>query len=259
MSRKLIIILSIILLTLSGCTKTEVIDTLSPSKTPLPVVTEQSFSTKEAEKQPEISYEEYSNENSDYNMTVYMSIPQVGKLADAEVELMINSVIMKEAMAIKDEFESWARQDYESLTGDMKAFPHTLDFGFDIKTLDSSIMSVAIIYYTYTGGAHGLETTYSYTFRLNDGTQVAFKELFDKNYDFITAINKEISDNKYTFTGGFDEYVYQVEDFKGITENTKFYIKDNSIVIYYNPYEIAAYAAGYLEFRISDMIPFSLD
>lgn len=257
--KKSFIILSILLITLSGCNQAVDKETLSPSRTPLPVITEQPSDTPVVINAPEIFYEEYSNENSEYNMTVYMSIPQIKGLGRPEVQESINSLIMQEAISIKDEFESWAKQDYENLPDDMKAFPHTLDFGFDIKMLDNDIMSIAIIYYSYTGGAHGLETTYSYTFRLNDGTVISFPDLFSSDYDFIKEINDEIKNSNYSFTGGFDEYVYEVENFEGVNKNTKFFIEDNSIVIYYNPYEIAAYAAGYLEFKLSDKIRFSLD
>ena len=41
------------------------------------------------------------------------------------------------------------------------------------------------------------------------------------------------------------------ESFKGIKEEQDFYLTQGSLVIYFTPYEIAAYAAGFPEFEIS--------
>ena len=49
------------------------------------------------------------------------------------------------------------------------------------------------------------------------------------------------------------EYVYK-DGFKGIDEGQNFYIDDNNLYIYFQPYDIGPYAAGFIIFKI----PFSL-
>ncbi|MBP1890102.1 hypothetical protein J2Z53_001686 [Clostridium moniliforme] len=112
----------------------------------------------------------------------------------------------------------------------------------------NNILSFYIDYYQFTGGAHGITTRKAYSIDENNGRVLKLNELFKKGYNYRQIIDdeirKEINKNK-------ENYFEDGNSFKGIDDNTKFYINDDNLVIYYEQYEIAPYAAGIPEFKIS--------
>ncbi|MDQ0149951.1 DUF3298 and DUF4163 domain-containing protein [Eubacterium multiforme] len=112
----------------------------------------------------------------------------------------------------------------------------------------NNILSFYIDYYQFTGGAHGITMRKAYSVDKNSGKNLKLNELFKKGYNYKQIIDeeirKEINKNK-------ENYFDNGSSFKGIEDNTKFYINDDNLVIYYEQYEIAPYAAGLPEFNIS--------
>jgi len=265
MNKKIIIIaLLITLIILVGCKSTTPKQTTTPNQTTTyttttTISTTKPTSTSKVENKPIIVSEEYKNENAAYNMTVIMSIPQVEGIVDKTIQDKINNRLKSFAIGLKDEFEAWAKEDYESLSKGDKPWPHSFDFWYDTQTINKDVLSITVTNSEYAGGAHGITNTYGFTFSLNSGKEYMLSDLFAKNYDYVSAINKEIFDNNKEFKGYMDDYQYIVDDFKGIEPNAKYYIKDNKIVIFYNPYDIAPYAMGYLEFYLSDNIKFNIE
>lgn len=67
---------------------------------------------------------------------------------------------------------------------------------------------------------------------------------------WLGEINKIIE--KIIATNKDYDYVFK-EDFKGIKFNQDFYIDKDNLYIYFSPYEIGPYSAGFITFKI----PFS--
>lgn len=111
----------------------------------------------------------------------------------------------------------------------------------------SNILSFYIDYYQFTGGAHGITIRKAYSVDKNSGKNLNLNGLFKKEYNYKQVIDeeirKEINKNK-------ENYFDNGNAFKGVDDKTKFYINDNNLVIYYEQYEIAPYAAGLPEFNI---------
>ncbi|SHE49178.1 DUF3298 and DUF4163 domain-containing protein [Clostridium fallax] len=122
-----------------------------------------------------------------------------------------------------------------------------LDTDYKIGLNKENLLSFYIDYYQYTGGNHGITTRRSYNFDLKSGKQFKLKHMFKKGYDYKSIINseikKQINENpQYYFNNG--------NEFKGISKNQDFYLTDDSIVIYFQLYEIAPYSSGIREFKI---------
>ncbi|MGL5692988.1 MAG: RsiV family protein, partial [Peptostreptococcaceae bacterium] len=85
---------------------------------------------------------------------------------------------------------------------------------------------------------------------MKTGEVLNLEELFNSNVDYKGVINNEIRHQIENLVkkDKENEGIYQ---FIGISENQQFYIQDNNIVIYFDLYEIAPYAAGIPEFRIN--------
>ncbi|MDS9471812.1 DUF3298 and DUF4163 domain-containing protein [Sporosarcina pasteurii] len=115
---------------------------------------------------------------------------------------------------------------------------------FEIKNNQRGILSLNLIVYSFTGGAHGMTIVKSLTFDTKTGKQYTLKELFKSNSDYVkklsTIIDKDIK--KWQ--------VDLLEPFKSIRPDQDFYIADTSLVVYFQLYEITPYYWGFPYFPI---------
>ena len=77
------------------------------------------------------------------------------------------------------------------------------------------------------------------------------KKFFSWNYNYKDIINKEINRQ---ISKDPDRYFSGKDGFNGIVDNQNFYVKNNTIVIYFGLYEIAPYASGISEFIIPNKL-----
>lgn len=115
---------------------------------------------------------------------------------------------------------------------------------FEIKTNERKIISLSLITYSFTGGAHGLTIVKSLTFDISTGESFSLGSLFKPDSQSIQKLSAIVSEKiKQWETPLLDE-------FKGIRRNQDFYLADHSIVLYFQLYEIAPYVAGFPYFPI---------
>jgi len=112
------------------------------------------------------------------------------------------------------------------------------------------ITSVKTVNYTYTGGAHGYQYINSYTGTLGSDKLYKLGDIFKKEDDGISYIKRKILD----MISEYPEKYF--EDASEYVENSlieyNYYINElGNVVVYFNPYEIAPYAAGICEFEVS--------
>ncbi len=114
----------------------------------------------------------------------------------------------------------------------------------------SNILSLTVKFSQFTGGAHPMAYVRNYNFDLNTGELIKLKDLFNKkggeNY-------KTIIDNFIINQMNKSPEMYFKEDFKGIGENVQYYLTKDSVVVFFQLYEVAPYSSGIVEFKI----PFS--
>lgn len=113
--------------------------------------------------------------------------------------------------------------------------------------VNSRMLSLTVDYYQYTGGAHGITERRPYNIDLSTGQDLALKDLFISNYDYGSVINNEIRRQINSSEG---MYFDGDMGFQGISEDQDFYLQDDALIIFFQQYEIAPYAAGIPEFKI---------
>lgn len=134
----------------------------------------------------------------------------------------------------------------------------SMEVNSDILFQDSSFISVASTIFSYTGGAHpnSYQVYRSYDLStgepitLNDILLPGFEEELNQAAEIEFRMLKEIPPSQELEGKG-----YFFEDGKfALTEN--FAIINKSLIFYFNPYEIAAYANGptELELKLTDYI-----
>jgi len=114
----------------------------------------------------------------------------------------------------------------------------------DIILNNSHLLTFYIEQYSFTGGAHGLQTRDFTVVNLKTGRPVSLNELFHGDYE--TALT-EILTNKV-------RQLYNIAADKKLTDNgffvesikptNNYYVTINGIGFYYNHYEIAPYSQG---------------
>ena len=116
---------------------------------------------------------------------------------------------------------------------------------FEIKTNERNMLSLTLIAYSFTGGAHGMTVVKAMTFETQTGKRVSLYDLLGSQ-DF----EKPLSDRIRT---KIDEWGVELLDppFTEIRRDQDFYLADTSLVIYFQLYEITPYVWGFPYFPIA--------
>ncbi|WP_333638479.1 DUF3298 and DUF4163 domain-containing protein [Tissierella praeacuta] len=159
--------------------------------------------------------------------------PQIYGLENIYVEDRMNNLIL-EAM-----YNQIAQQGYYEN-------PETYINGtWELKNNDKGILSLTLINYAFSGGAHGLTIVKGLTFDIKNGRLYELKDLFKPESNYIKVLSEEVEEQIE------DRNIQTLEEFKSIKPNQDFYIADLSLTIFFQEYEIAPYSYGILYFPIS--------
>ena len=104
---------------------------------------------------------------------------------------------------------------------------------------------------SFMGGAHGYTGRYGHTFDIRTGRELTLADLAD-NYDaFLSAAVEQLRDISY----GAEYAAYGLNEgyedqLAGLFREGNWYFNDEGLVLIANPYELASYAAGRIEFTL---------
>jgi len=168
--------------------------------------------------------------NNSPKISVYY--PYVMGLANPQAELIINRSIVSTLNSILVEL-GYHDPNLVEMVGN-----------FEIKTNERGILSLSLLVYSFTGGAHGLTIIKSLTFDIATGKQYELKDLFKPDSDYVTKLSAIIQ-NKIT-----EWEIQLLDEFTSIRSDQDFYLADHSLVIYFQLYEITPYVAGFPYFPI---------
>ncbi|MFX3673794.1 MAG: DUF3298 domain-containing protein [Paenisporosarcina sp.] len=169
-----------------------------------------------------------------YNDSPKISVyyPFIKGLANRQAEIMINNSIVSTLNSILIEL------GYHD--------PNLLEMvgHFEIKTNERGILSLSLLVYSFTGGAHGLTIIKSLTFNITTGKQYELEDLFKSDSDYVKKVSANIQMKIIEWeTPLLDEFTH-------IRSDQDFYLADHSLVIYFQLYEITPYVAGFPYFPI---------
>jgi len=119
-----------------------------------------------------------------------------------------------------------------------------MDASYEIKNNQRGILSLNLIVYSFTGGAHGMTIIKSMTFDTTTGKQYTLNDLFQKGSNYEKELSIIISEDIKKWG------IQLLGKFDGIRGDQDFYIADTSIVIYFQLYEITPYVWGFPYFPI---------
>lgn len=119
---------------------------------------------------------------------------------------------------------------------------------FDIQYYKKDLLILNIMGYYYPlGAAHGMPSMKTPSIDLVTGKFYTLSDLFMGGVYWTSELDKIIK--KIIETDPEYSYVFK-DSFKGINMNQDFYVDDNNLYIYFPPYEIGPYSAGFITFKI---------
>lgn len=161
--------------------------------------------------------------------------PELEGLENKDIQTSINEQLKKlfkrSPEEIREEYVTYIDDDYS-------------------LNLDQDLLIVNKTGYDYpSGAAHGMPIDDFYYFNIKTGTQYTLKDLFKKDILYISKLNS-ILEKKMQIDAKGEESMFFTDNFYGIDADQHFKLTKESLIIYFYPYEIAAYAAGFPEFEI---------
>lgn len=175
--------------------------------------------------------EEKYSPNKDYH--VYY--PQIEGIKDKNIRQAVDKRL-KELSQVK-EVDPDIQLDY-NYGGD-----------FSVEFFKNDLLVLELNGYEfYYGAAHGMPSKIYPHIDLVSGRFYELKDLFKENSNYVQVlsdiIGKQIKNN--------EEYSYVFPDaYKGIEPDQYFYVDSNNLYIYFYPYDIGPYAAGFPTFKIA--------
>ncbi|MDT3426747.1 hypothetical protein J2Z22_002281 [Paenibacillus forsythiae] len=168
----------------------------------------------------------------DFNYLVYY--PHVQGIADSSVSARVNDRLKE--LSLVDNVTPEDQRDY-SYTGD-----------FSVSFFRKYLLQLELNGYRYPyGAAHGMPTRIFTPIDLRTGKFYELKDLFKPGVKYTDRLSEIVArqiehDPQYS-------YVFEGA-FKGIAPDQPFYVDGEALYLYFAPYEIAPYAAGFPTFRI---------
>ncbi|MBW7476896.1 DUF4163 domain-containing protein [Paenibacillus oenotherae] len=179
---------------------------------------------------------------------VTVQYPQLEGFADKAVQDKINEVLKAEA---EEYFQSGQELmvDYEGYAAEMgdEIPPMAFDVSYSVTYNEKNRLSLQYNIYEYSGGAHGMYDYQPHNFNLETGEEITLKEAALGNENYIGIINEAVK------KGIKEQDLYLLSPFETIAPDQRFFIRGDSIVVFFGLYEYTPYAAGMPEFSI----PFS--
>jgi len=159
--------------------------------------------------------------------------PVVAGLKNTNVQKKINNTILNLAYElIKD--QGYYENPETNITG-----------YYEIKTNERGILSLALNNFAFSGGAHGMTIMKSLTFDVETGKQYCLNDLFKPGSNYIDVLSQIIKKQIK------ERDIPLLTEFNRIRPDQDFYIADKTLVIYFQLYELTAYAYGMPQFPIS--------
>lgn len=185
--------------------------------------------------------------NKDKYINSVINIPII-MTNNKDIEKNINYKIRNEIMNFYNASKEEAKAFLKDNPDEEGKFVANVDF--EVKKNSNNMLSILVTYYKYSGGAHGEYKNVAYNIYMKNGKFLDLNELFKDDIDYKSVINNEIRKQIEDMAKKDPENV-GIYQFTSINDKQKFYIQDNNIVIFFDLYEIAPYAAGIPEFRIN--------
>ncbi len=159
--------------------------------------------------------------------------------------------IMNTVLSFVDDTKEECIEWYNESSGDY-FMPYSCESNFRyVSYNDGKLINIMQEGYDYYGGAHGMPTWNSMVYDLETGESKNFGDLFDITEEELNELAVKYITEHMNEIGEYywDGYEDTVRDYTNLND-AAFYLTDDGVVLYYAPYALASYAAGFQEATI---------
>lgn len=189
---------------------------------------------------------DYIYEYSSPEAVINAKVPQLYGFPDVKWQEELNQK-MRQAVQDLADLVKGAAEEAKELEEIFHAFPYAGVIEYHLKLNQGGLLSIEVVTYTFTGGAHGMTVCDYINVDLTTGRQLSFADLFDTDEELARAagvINAKIAEQpEWYFIEQFTPGLFEAEQ--------GFYLTEDAVAICFPLYEIAPYAAGIQEFAVS--------
>ncbi|GEM_PF-4782504 len=128
-------------------------------------------------------------------------------------------------------------------------FPLTASVTYRVTLNQYGILSIVFLEFRWYGGAHPMTEQFSLTYNVETGQQITAPEILGESEE---EVKRQIANG---FMKQFEEdpnkfFPDAVKDLANLKFEYRFYLKNDNIVFYFNPYELGPYVSGILEYSM---------
>lgn len=184
-----------------------------------------------------IATREIKEEKAHY--TIEVTYPKTG-------HAVIDRALEAWAVSVERDFRALAAEPVQSPS------PWAVDLKYDIARNDDAMFAVVFTHYSYTGGAHPNTFRRTFNFLMPDGADVELPELFTlRGVQRISDISIAQLKPALTAPDGMSDVDWIKRGAGPNARNFKsFVLQPRVLEVFFDPYQVAAYAAGPQEVRI---------
>jgi len=192
-------------------------------------------------------------------VTCNYAVPQIHGLKDKGFEASFNKSFRDKLDRIKQTV-SEGEKDAIASAADANAYAYDFEYdgGYTCSAIGSSIITISLNDYIYSGGAHGMPYKHCNIIDVNKSKALTLHDVLKPGQASEAAVVKTInalaaaSPDDYglfseTNTVTADE-VFRSDN--GTEKTGNFYFEGGSLVIFFQPYEIGPYSMGFITFKI---------
>jgi len=147
------------------------------------------------------------------------------------------------------EYATWANEQ------DSEETVYTSEVGVEVVRADDRMFSVVTNFYDYSGGAHPNHGTGSFNIDPATGSIYTINQVLNDTTDFAKIVRDKMEENTPGIMEEVDSYHFgdgDVFEDKLTEDSYSWTLTDEGLHLYFSPYEIASYAAGYFDVIIGD-------
>ena len=165
--------------------------------------------------------------------------PEVSGLSNSAMQSTINDILKKKFIGEGNPVSQ--KQDGHYTT--------SIDRSFQAQIFENLLIFEYDGYDFPFGAAHGMPLKKYYHIDMNTGKIYKLSDLFKPNSNYLQKLNA-ILKNKIAEKSKEADSMLFPDQFTGIKDEEKFFLTKEKLNIFFTPYEIAAYAAGFPTFSI---------
>ncbi|MDO8530476.1 MAG: DUF3298 and DUF4163 domain-containing protein [bacterium] len=196
----------------------------------------------------------HTEESKEFFYNISLQYPEFSEIKNTAAQTKINEDVKSAAFKAAEDFKKEIICSAESKT---TAPPCELIVEFKhFEIVSQKILSLGALYYYYTQGAHGSSVYVFSNYNLVDGSTVGWKSVFKDDSPYINAISeyskKELVKKLTTGEDSLSDEGWITDGTKPTEENynTNVGFTPDGLIILFQQYQVAAYAAGPQELAI---------